>query len=52
MNSTQTTQHTSTPRPPWYRRNGQWIILFVALLVFNTFFSMRATEPASRVRVP
>ena len=52
MNSTQTTPPTPTPPRPWYRRNGQWIALFVALLVFNTVFSMRATSPASRVRVP
>jgi cell division protease FtsH len=53
MNSTQTTPPTPTPpRQPWYRRNGQWIALFVALLAFNTLFSMRATEPASRVRIP
>lgn len=52
MNSTPTTPPTPTPPRPWYRRNGQWIALFVALLLFNTVFSMRATEPASRVRVP
>jgi cell division protease FtsH len=37
---------------PWYLPRGRWIALFVALLVLNTLFSMRATAPASRVRVP
>jgi cell division protease FtsH len=42
----------TTPGRPWYQPSGKWIAFFVALLAFNTLFSMRATEPASRVRVP
>src|SRR4051812_4498170 len=37
---------------PWYRPGRGWIVFVVALLVFNTLFSMRVTEPAERVRVP
>src|SRR5215475_11652221 len=42
----------TTPRRPWYRPTRGWIVLFVALFVLDTAFTMRATEPASRVRVP
>ena len=37
---------------PWFRPSGRWIVFFVALLALNSFFGMRASEPASRVRVP
>src|SRR5262245_21928032 len=37
------------PGRPWYQPSRGWIVFFVALLVLNTLFSMRATEPPSRV---
>jgi len=40
------------PQRPWYRPNPRWIALFLLLLAVNIFFTARATEPASRVRVP
>jgi cell division protease FtsH len=42
----------STPQPPRFRIGRWWIFLFLALLALNFFFSNRATEPASRVRIP
>src|SRR5262245_37599068 len=42
----------TTSGRPWYQPSRRWIVFFVAVLVLNTLFSMRATEPASRVRVP
>jgi cell division protease FtsH len=45
----------STPDPqsrPWWRPSPRWITLFLILLAANIFFTARATEPASRVRVP
>src|SRR5881392_4192446 len=44
----------STPSPQWqrFRPSRRWIIFFLALLAVNLYFSTRATEPASRVRVP
>src|SRR4051812_50119417 len=30
----------------------RWIVFFLALLAFNLYFSTRATQPSSRVRVP
>src|SRR5262245_49350766 len=55
MTSTDNTQRGepgTTPGRPWYQPSGRWIVFFVALLVLSPVFSMRATEPASRVRVP
>src|SRR5262245_35476291 len=40
------------PPRPWYRPSRGWIALFVALLVIDTLFTMQATTPAARVRVP
>jgi cell division protease FtsH len=42
----------SPPQPPRFRASRGWIAFFLALLVLNVFFSTRAMEPASRVRVP
>ena len=42
----------SSPQRPWYRPSPRWIALFLVLLAVNIFFTARATEPASRVRVP
>src|SRR5437773_4717429 len=44
----------STPQkqPPRFRPSRTWIIFFFALLALNFYFSTRATQPASRVRVP
>jgi cell division protease FtsH len=44
----------STPQkqPPRFRPSRTWIIFFLALLALNFYFSTRATQPASRVRVP
>jgi cell division protease FtsH len=33
-------------------RIGMWLVLFVALLALNVVLSTRATQPASRIRVP
>jgi cell division protease FtsH len=52
MKSTSTTPPTPTPRSRWNSPLVRWTALFAALLVFNTFFSMRATAPAPRVRIP
>jgi cell division protease FtsH len=41
----------SVPQPPWFRRNGRWIVFFVALLIFNFYLGSRATQPSARVRV-
>ncbi|HYX76018.1 MAG TPA: ATP-dependent metallopeptidase FtsH/Yme1/Tma family protein, partial [Gaiellaceae bacterium] len=38
-------------RSSWRPRPG-WILFFVGLLALNLFLTMRANEPASRVRVP
>ena len=42
---------TGTGRP-WYRPNMRWIVFFIAVLALNVFFSSRAMEPQSRVRIP
>jgi hypothetical protein len=45
----------SSPTPSRRQRlhiGRGWILLFVALLVFNFYVSLRATQPTSRVRVP
>jgi cell division protease FtsH len=38
--------------PPRFRFGGRWVALFLGLLALNFYLSTRATEPASRVRVP
>jgi cell division protease FtsH len=40
-----------TPKRQW-APGGRWVALFLALLAINIAFTMRATEPAPRVRVP
>ena len=37
---------------PSFRPRPGWILFFLALLALNLFLTMRANEPASRVRVP
>ena len=41
-----------TPELPRFRPTRGWILFAVALLFFNFYIGSRATEPASRVRVP
>jgi cell division protease FtsH len=38
-------------RPAWRPRPG-WVIFVLGLLAFNLFFSARAMQATSRVRVP
>jgi cell division protease FtsH len=53
MAATNTKPDTGPQGPrPWYRPSGRWIAFFIVVLAFNFLFTMRATEPASRVRVP
>jgi len=40
------------PQPPRFRPSRGWILFAVALLLFNFYLGSRATQPASRVRVP
>jgi cell division protease FtsH len=40
------------PQPPRFRLSRGWILFALALLAVNFFFTMRATQPSSRVRVP
>jgi cell division protease FtsH len=40
------------PQPPPFRLNRWWLVVALALLVFNFYVGTRATEPPSRVRVP
>jgi cell division protease FtsH len=42
----------TSPERPRFRPGLVWILLFLALLGFNIFFGMRATQPESRLRVP
>ena len=42
----------STPQLPRFRPSRGWIIFAVVLLFFNFYLGSRATQPASRVRVP
>jgi cell division protease FtsH len=42
----------STPQLPRFRPTRGWIIFAVVLLFFNFYLGSRATQPASRVRVP
>jgi cell division protease FtsH len=43
---------SSTPQLPNFRPSRRWIIFAVALLFLNFYLGSRATQPASRVRVP
>jgi cell division protease FtsH len=40
------------PRRPSFRPGPGWIVFFLVALGLNFFLSTRATEPASRVRIP
>jgi cell division protease FtsH len=40
------------PQPPRFRLSRGWILFALALLAFNFYLGSRATQPASRVRVP
>src|SRR6201989_2337629 len=40
------------PQRSSFRPRPGWILFFLGLLAINIFFTMRANEPASRVRVP
>jgi cell division protease FtsH len=42
----------SGPQRPSFRPRPGWILFFLGLLALNFFFSTRAMQPASRVRVP
>ena len=42
----------SPPQPPRFRPTRGWIIFAVVLLGFNFYLGSRATQPASRIRVP
>jgi cell division protease FtsH len=42
----------SSPQPPRFRLGRGWIVFFLVLLGLNFFFSTRATQPTSRVRIP
>ncbi|HEX9142420.1 MAG TPA: ATP-dependent zinc metalloprotease FtsH [Gaiellaceae bacterium] len=41
-----------SPQPPRFRPTRGWIIFAVVLLGFNFYLGSRATQPASRIRVP
>jgi cell division protease FtsH len=40
------------PSRPSLRPTSGWIVFFLVVLALNVFFTMRAAQPASRVRVP
>jgi cell division protease FtsH len=42
----------ASPSRPRFHFSRRWILFGIALLAFNIYFSSRATEPSSRVRVP
>ena len=42
----------ATPDRPRFRPRATWIVLFLALLAVNIIVTARATQPASRTRVP
>ena len=42
----------ASPSRPRFHFSRGWILFGLALLAFNIYFSSRATEPSSRVRVP
>jgi cell division protease FtsH len=41
-----------SPQPPRFRFTRGWIVFAVVLLGFNFYLGSRATQPASRIRVP
>jgi cell division protease FtsH len=41
-----------TREPPRFRPSRAWIVFFLVLLALNFYFSTRATQPPSRVRIP
>src|ERR671936_991850 len=41
-----------TREPPRFRPSRAWIAFFLVLLALNFYFSTRATQPPSRVRIP
>jgi cell division protease FtsH len=41
-----------SPQPPRFRPTRRWIIFAVILLGLNFYLGSRATQPASRIRVP
>jgi cell division protease FtsH len=41
-----------THQPPRFRPSRAWIAFFLVLLALNFYFSTRATQPPSRVRIP
>jgi cell division protease FtsH len=41
-----------SPQPPRFRPTRRWIIFAVVLLGLNFYLGSRATQPASRIRVP
>ncbi len=43
---------TPQPSPPSFRFGRWWIVFALVLLALNIYISSRASEPASRVRVP
>ena len=43
---------STPPQPPRFRIGRWWLLFFLGLLAVNFFITNRATEPASRVRVP
>src|SRR5581483_7907730 len=43
---------STPPQPPRFRIGRWWLLFFLGLLAVNFFISNRATEPASRVRIP
>jgi len=42
----------TSPQPPRFRPTRRWIIFAVVLLGLNFYLGSRATQPASRIRVP
>ena len=42
----------TSPKRPRFRPGLVWVLFVLALLGFNIFFGMRATQPESRLRVP
>src|SRR5262249_26480019 len=43
---------TTAPQRPWHRPGRGWIAFFLVVLAFDFLFTMQATEPAARARVP
>jgi cell division protease FtsH len=42
----------TAPQPPRFRLGRGWLLFALALLAFNFYIGSRATQPATRVRVP